>query len=151
MKLLSMSLALFFGAVLAITTDAAPGGLKKDGESSSVHRSLDAAADAEAMCTSLETFDGLGRGENNRPADAGFPGLDWSHCGGGNNLCPTEDAVAAICSAKEPLENPAVKKNWCIPSFAIIEDVGRRTDCVKWCTNYVSVARGDCCNIDCTP
>jgi hypothetical protein len=151
MKLVSMSLALFFGAVLAITTDAAPGGLKKDGESASVHRSLDSVAElaaAEAMCTTLETFDGLGRGENKK-------GLDWTHCDGNNNspnedLCPTNDAVAAICSAKNPLLNPAVKKNWCIPSFAILDNDDRRADCVLWCTNYVSAARGDCCDMDCT-
>jgi hypothetical protein len=147
MKLLSMSLALFFGAVLAITTDAAPSGLKKDGESASVHRSLLPLPDltaAEVMCETLETFEGLGRGVNNiRNKD----GLDWSHCGGTEDLCPTEDAVEAICLAKSPLLNPAVKKNWCIPTFASIGDEDRRTDCVKWCTNYVSAARGDCCDI----
>jgi hypothetical protein len=142
MKPLSMSLALFLGAVMAITTDAA------------VHRTLDYAA--EAMCNTLEMFDGLGRGENNKPTADGFPGLDWTHCDGNNSpnedLCPTEDAVTAICSAKNPLKNPAVKKNWCIPTFAIIDDDDRRADCVKWCTNYVSAARGDCCDIsiDCS-
>jgi hypothetical protein len=55
MKLISTSLALFLGAVLATTTDAAPVGLKKDGESASLHRSLqlddsEAAAAAECMC-----------------------------------------------------------------------------------------------------
>jgi hypothetical protein len=55
MKLLSTSLALFLGAVLATITDAAPGGLKKNDESASLHRSLqlddsEAAAAAECMC-----------------------------------------------------------------------------------------------------
>jgi hypothetical protein len=40
MKVVSTSLALFLGAVLATTIAAAPGGLKKDGESASLHRSL---------------------------------------------------------------------------------------------------------------
>jgi hypothetical protein len=30
--------------------------------------------------------------------------------------------LRAICSAKKPLAHPAVKKNWCIPSFAIDND-----------------------------
>jgi hypothetical protein len=95
---------------------------------------------AEAKCDKLKKFDALGRGKNNLSAKEGFPGLDWTHCDGkdspNKDLCPTEDAVAAICLAKKPLKGPAVAKNWCIPSFAIIDDVKRRTDCVNWCTNY---------------
>jgi hypothetical protein len=60
-------------------------------------------------------------------------------------LCPGEEEVADICLAKLPLENPAVRNNWCIPVFGAIEDLDRRTDCIKFCTNYVSAARGDCC------
>jgi hypothetical protein len=32
-------------------------------------------------------------------------------------FCPAEGFVEEICSAKFPLENPAVKKNWCRPFF----------------------------------
>jgi hypothetical protein len=159
MKLLSMSLALFLGAVFATTTDAAPGGLKKDDESASLHRILnyddiEAAETAELMCKILETFDNLGRKQNARD---GFPGLDWSPlCDDfeplDGFLCPTEVAVVAICSAKKPYENPAVKKNWCHPLFRMIEDSDsdRYGDCMKFCTKYVSAARGGCCAIDCT-
>jgi hypothetical protein len=151
MKFLSMSLALFLGAALAATTDAAPAGLKKGGESASLHRFLEDIETAELMCKILETFDNLGRKQNARD---GFPGLDWSPlCDDfqplDEFLCPTEDAVAAICSAKNPDKNPAVQNNWCLPFFAFIDGDERRGDCIKFCTNYVSTARGGCCDIDC--
>jgi uncharacterized surface protein with fasciclin (FAS1) repeats len=151
MKLHFMSLAL-----LAIATDAAPGGFKKDGESASLHRSLElddseAAVAAEDMCKSLETFDNMGRGENN---DNIVAGLSWIPlCDDfeplNDSLCPTENAVAAICSAEKPYENPAVRKNWCHPLFELIEDSDRYDSCMTFCTNYVSAARGGCCDFRC--
>jgi hypothetical protein len=152
MKLHSMSLGLFFGAVLTATTNAAPVGLQRHGELPSRHRSMEVDGEtAEFMCKILETFDNLGRKQNARD---GFPGLDWSPlCDDfqplDEFLCPTEDAVAAICSAKNPDKNPAVKKNWCLPFFEVITGDERRGDCVKFCTNYVSTDRGGCCDIDC--
>jgi hypothetical protein len=152
MKLLSMPLALFLGVVLTTTTDAAPVGLKTDGESASFHRSLQVDGEtADLLCKILETFDNLGRKQNARDS---FPGLDWSPlCDDfqplDEFLCPTEDAVAAICSAKNPDKNPAVQQNWCLPFFGIIAGDERRGDCIKFCTNYVSTARGGCCDIDC--
>jgi hypothetical protein len=148
MKLLSMSLALFFSAGM----DAAPVGLKKGVESASLHRSLGGIeTTAELMCKILETFDNLGRKQNARD---GFPGLDWSPlCDDFQPLdaflCPTDDAVSLICSAKNPDKNPAVRENWCRPVFAFIDGDERRGDCIKFCTNYVSNARGGCCDIGC--
>jgi hypothetical protein len=120
MKLLSMSLAIFCDTALATTTDTAPGGLKKDGESASLHRSLssddsEANVTAKHMCKIFETFDNMGREENN---DISIPGLSWSPLRDDFDprddfLCPTEDVVAAICSAQKLYENPAVQKSWC--------------------------------------
>jgi hypothetical protein len=98
-------------------------------------------------CNILETFDNLGRnGNGHRP--------EWSALCDGHNpsaapLCPFPDNVAGICSEKKPYENPAAKEWWCMPLYGVIEDVDRRNDCIKYCTNYVSEARGGCCNIDC--
>jgi uncharacterized surface protein with fasciclin (FAS1) repeats len=106
---------------------------------------------AELTCKILETFDNLGRDENNiRQRD----GLVWSTlCDDFNPLdtllCPFPENVEAICSEKKPYENPAAKEWWCTPLYGVIEDVDRRNDCIKYCTNYVSEARGGCCNIDC--
>ena len=92
--------------------------------------------------------------QNNLRAKDGFPGLTWSPlCDEfdplDDFLCPTEDAVGAICSANKPYENPAVLKNYCIPTFSILES-DRGDECIMFCANYVSAARGGCCDIDCT-
>jgi hypothetical protein len=157
MQLLSMYLSLFFGTILA-TTDAAVRGSKNTGAprdedlvdprpSSRALGYMIEDSFAELTCNMLETFDNMGRDENNirikdglvwDPLCDDFEPLD-------GYLCPGEEEVADICSAKFPLENPAVIKNWCIPVFGAIEDLDRRADCIKFCAIYVSAARGDCC------
>jgi hypothetical protein len=155
MKIISLYLALFLGTIL-VTTDAAPRGSDKALGKPSLRHLNDYDAEghaefAELTCNILETFDNLGRDENNiRQKD----GLVWSPlCDDFNPLdpllCPFPDNVAGICSEKKPYENPAAKEWWCMPLYGVIEDVDRRNDCIKYCTNYVSEARGGCCNIDC--
>jgi hypothetical protein len=105
---------------------------------------------AEFTCNILETFDNLGPIEKNNIAGGG---LDWSPpCDAfelwDKYLCPQEEELKAIRSAKFPLKNPAVKKNWCIPIYGEMEDAERRDDCIKFCTNFVSAARGDCCGVE---
>jgi hypothetical protein len=110
-----VSLALFLGAVLATTTDAYYIGLKKDGESVSLHRSLEVDSETTEL---LRKFDNLGRGENNFRDKHGFPDEPLE-----DFLCPT---VAAICSAKNPDLNPTIKKNRCISFLGTIEEYGLR-------------------------
>jgi hypothetical protein len=154
MQLLSMYLALLFGTILA-TTVAARGGLKKDHidlvdlRPSPVHElegHVGSSSSSELTCNILEAFDNMGRDENN----AAGGGLDWS------TLCddfePLEEllcplAFDTICSENKPFGNPAAKKNWCTPIFADIGNALRRAECIRFCTNYVSAARGDCCGI----
>jgi hypothetical protein len=155
MQLLSMYLALFLATILA-TTDAVARGSKntvaaRDEDLVDPRPSFRELgffiedSFAELTCKMLETFDNMGRDENKFGV-----GLNWAPlCDDfdplDDYLCPGEEEVADICLAKLPLENPAVRKNWCIPVFGAIEDLDRRTDCIKFCTNYVSAARGDCC------
>jgi hypothetical protein len=105
------------------------------------------AESAELFCQILETFDTMGR-------DGNGDGLHWSALCDGYDawdmvLCPPPESVEAICLENKPYNNRAVKTNWCIPLFGSIEDVDRSADCIKFCTNFVSEARGGCCNIDC--
>jgi hypothetical protein len=166
-----MYLALFFGTILA-TTDADLRGLNEDDAAlASLLSSFndmnleypplmfpepeDGDGFAELTCKILETFDSLGRGEYRVARGP----LAWDHiCADfepwDEFLCPKAESMAEICSAKKPLENPAVKKNWCIPNYyGVIEDAERLDDCIKFCTHFVSAARGDCCGsgiaIDC--
>jgi hypothetical protein len=88
MQPLSVSLALFFGTILA-TTDAAPRGLKSDAVSASLGRMLMGGGDstsggdsktgdnnladfANFSCRMLETFDNIVRDENNIRAGDGL-------------------------------------------------------------------------------
>jgi hypothetical protein len=179
MKLLSMSLALFLGTILVTTDAAPRGLNKDDnsvslgrflmgmGNKDSGGKTddktgaeddktddcegLDYSFFAESTCSMLESFENMGSDENRITVDGR---QSWSQlCDDfepiNEFVCPTEDAVAAICSAKFPDENPAVQKNWCIPAFEMLEDEERRDDCIKFCTDYVSAARGGCCDIDC--
>ena len=106
---------------------------------------------AVLACMVLETFDHMGRRENN---DRSIAGLSWELlCDDFESvdelICPTDEAVDGICSHKNPHLNPAVKEFWCIPVFEVIEDGDLRAECIKHCVNYVSNARGDCCGLSC--
>jgi hypothetical protein len=148
MQLVPMYLALFLGTILA-TTEATRDEDLVDPRPSFRELGYSEGSFVELTCNILETFDDLGRKENRLPGK----GLVWDHlCDEfdplDEYLCPFGDTVEAICSATFPLKNPAVKKNWCIPFFGPIEDEERRNECIKFCTIYVSAARGDCCGID---
>jgi hypothetical protein len=148
MQLLPMYLALFLGTILATSEASRDHEDLIDPRPSFRELGYYSEDFVELTCNMLETFDSLGRNENRLPEG----GLVWDHlCDEfdplDEYLCPTEGFVEAICSANKPFENPAVKKNWCIPVFGAIEDTVRRNDCIKFCTIYVSAARGDCCGI----
>jgi hypothetical protein len=174
MRLLPMYLALFFGTLLATTADAAPRGSKEDDDSPSLGRirmlmggkddgkndgpkkpkPLDEHkySDAESTCNMLEVYDNMGHDENKMVRADGE--IKWKRlCDDfqpvDHMLCPTADAVAAICAAKVPDLNPAVKNAWCIPMYGMMEPVERSDECIKYCTNFISAAKGGCCDIDC--
>jgi hypothetical protein len=129
MKIVSLYFAIFLGALAVATT----------------------VANHELSCNIYETFDNMGRDENNiRQRD----GLVWEPlCDDFDPVdpyvCPPPSIVAQICAAKLPYESPAVRKAWCIPMMSYFGDEERRDDCIKYCTNYVSADRGGCCNIEC--
>jgi hypothetical protein len=145
-----MSLALFFVASLSVTTTTKADHDNNNFDDDNLDGDFDIAEYiAEFTCKIFEVFDNMGRNENNPIED----GLNWDTlCDDfapmDAFLCPYGEYVDAICLASKPLNNPAVKNNWCIPIFGVIKDVGRRNDCIKFCTNYVSDARGGCCDID---
>jgi hypothetical protein len=108
--------------------------------------------DAESTCNILEAFDNMGHDENKMVRADGQ--IKWKRlCDDFDSvdqmLCPTDDAVAAICAYQVPHNNPAVKHAWCIPVYGMMEDTERSAQCIKYCTNYVSAAKGGCCDIDC--
>jgi hypothetical protein len=109
--------------------------------------------DAESTCDMLEAFDNRRHDENKMEVTDGHG--KWKVlCDGFRSMdhmfCPTDEAVTAICAEdKFPHHSPAVKNVWCIPMFGMIKDTERRDDCIKYCTNYVSTARGGCCDVDC--
>lgn len=106
-------------------------------------------SDPETLCLILETFDNLGRKENNPPA----PGLNWDTlCDDfeplAGILCPDAKDQKDICEHKHPELNPAVKEHYCGPLMdGLVGD--RFEECRLYCINYVSNARGGCCEIEC--
>lgn len=113
--------------------------------------SVGTSTHAEFLCLLFEVFDELGRHENN---DKDIPGLDWSSIcddmeGLDPYLCPSNATVQNLCSqAGRPELNPAIKAYYCIPLLQEINSTistERFEDCVLYCTNYVSPARGGCC------
>jgi len=111
---------------------------------------------ANFMCKLFESFDNLGRHENN---DKSVPGLAWSTIcddleGLDPVLCPTSDEADAICAdGKFPDLNPAVRKYYCEPLLEPLLSDNTPTawydDCLLYCTNFVSNARGGCCELEC--
>ena len=104
-----------------------------------------------ALCDMWEVFNEMGRHENrdlNNPHWSSlcddFESLD-------KYLCPPRELVEeAICTHTRPYLDPAVRTRYCQPLTSYIVDHDSfRDKCVSWCTNYVSHARGNCCEIGC--
>ena len=69
----------------------------------------------------------------------------------GEDICPSGFALQEICTL--PLQtdlNPSVKIEYCEPLFGpFSNETDVFNDCVNGCVNYVSRARGDCCDFVC--
>jgi hypothetical protein len=103
----------------------------------------------EKICEILGEFDAVGRGSGNDST------IEWkNYCSdfGIKNhlLCPNEYELEKICSnGSSQLHSSAVELNYCEPLFEPLEDGEFQTACVEFCTNYVSMDLGSCCNLAC--
>ena len=57
--------------------------------------------------------------------------------------------VENICLHLNPDLNPAVNETYCQPLLESLPDGQFKEDCVLHCVNYISKARGDCCEFAC--
>mmetsp|Transcript_21936 Transcript_21936/g.32306 ORF Transcript_21936/g.32306 Transcript_21936/m.32306 type:complete len:184 (-) Transcript_21936:265-816(-) len=66
-------------------------------------------------------------------------------------VCPEEEALKDICSSTyKPHKNRAIKFDYCTPLFEDMIDAERQDECIRYCINYVSKERGDCCDFECS-
>ena len=110
------------------------------------------AENVEDLCTLWEVFDNMGRAENNNPGILGFEWTDLCDDFAPFNqwLCPSEYVVQqGICTHDRPWLNPAIRVHYCRPLLDSMPNGPRRDACETWCTNYVSQARGHCCDFEC--
>ncbi|CAB9499728.1 expressed unknown protein [Seminavis robusta] len=103
-----------------------------------------------ALCDFLVAYNRLGRNEHNNVSSP----LDWKMlCDDfeplDQHLCPMGRHLEGICSHRKPHLNPSVRVNFCSPIFSLLTEEQGRSQCTRMCINYVSEARGGCCDIAC--
>jgi len=105
--------------------------------------------DLETMCTMWQVFANTVRYNHVGPDRFAW----WDACDEfepfDEYLCPSESGVATICQDKCPDLNPAVNYTYCQPLLEELPEGQFKKDCIAHCVNYISKARGDCCEFQC--
>mmetsp|Transcript_7324 Transcript_7324/g.9971 ORF Transcript_7324/g.9971 Transcript_7324/m.9971 type:complete len:159 (-) Transcript_7324:313-789(-) len=119
------------------------GAKKSKGRSTKGSGKKGSSVDLDLMCAIFQTFQHVKSEVGLHAACPLFDHMD-------ETLCPNEEVVQDICSPPYlPHLNPAVKFEHCKPLFEEMSDVERKAQCVRYCINYVSKDRGDCCEFEC--